>query len=92
MHTGESIAHRAPNAGAFSVRTGLPQNIVLLEDVYVTGARAQSAAKVLRSSGVSVRFILSVGRRYNLDFDGEVRAIWDRQTQMAYAPSLVPLK
>lgn len=53
--------------------------LLLLDDVYTTGAHSQSAASSLIAAGATVPAILVVARRLNLDFDDHVHAIWQRQ-------------
>jgi predicted amidophosphoribosyltransferase len=61
------IGPMRPNAGAFavsgSVRVDLRgSRVILLDDVYVSGSRAQSAATALRLSGARAVLIVPLGR------------------------------
>ncbi len=64
---GAPVGHMQPDAGAFSV---LPEarrqlegaRVLLLDDTYVSGARAQSAAAVLRLAGAAAVVVVVVGR------------------------------
>jgi hypothetical protein len=62
------VGHMRPGAHAFEVVPGMPVRVlrgrraVLLDDTYVSGARAQSAAAALRRAGVSSVVIVPVGR------------------------------
>jgi hypothetical protein len=61
------IGPMRPNAGAFAVpgsgRGALHgSRVILLDDVYVSGSRAQSAAAVLRLSGARSVLIVPLGR------------------------------
>jgi hypothetical protein len=59
------VGHMRPNAGAFAVVSGpstRATRALLLDDTYVSGARAQSAAAALRRGGVHGVVIVAVGR------------------------------
>ncbi len=62
-----AIGPMCPNARAFAVsaagRAAVPgSRVILLDDVYVSGARAQSAAAALRLSGARSVLIVPLGR------------------------------
>jgi hypothetical protein len=62
-----------PNARAFSVADRASvrgARIVLLDDTYVSGARAQSAAAALRHAGAMSTVIIPLGRVLRPDFVG----------------------
>ena len=62
-----------PNARAFSVADHASvrgARIVLLDDTYVSGARAQSAAAALRRAGARSAVIIPVGRVLRPDLVG----------------------
>jgi hypothetical protein len=66
------IGHMRPNVGAFVVPPELVPSIVgsrilLLDDIYVSGSRAQSAASVLRRSGARSVLIVPLGRAVRPD-------------------------
>jgi len=46
-------------------RTVKGQSLTLVEDAYVTGATAQSAAHALTQAGATVTNITAIGRRIN---------------------------
>lgn len=58
--------------------------VVLVDDVYTSGARAQSAAAALRRSGAEVKLAFVTGRRINPDFTREARRLWQRQVALGY--------
>ena len=67
--TAEPLDHNAPNPGAFEVASEVGGNrILLIDDVYTSGARAQSAAFRLRAAGAEVVSLCVLGRRYNPDY------------------------
>jgi hypothetical protein len=59
--------HMRPDAGAFAVAAAARRRVrgaraVLLDDTYVSGARAQSAAAALRGAGARATVIVPLGR------------------------------
>lgn len=70
-----------------------PARVLMADDVYTTGARANSAAHALRSAGVTVAGLLVLARRVNTTYDEQAQAMWDRQSarpfDWATSPALV---
>lgn len=64
--------------------------IVMLDDVYASGARAQSASAALRKKGADVTLIIVIGRRINPEFCAEASALWKRQSSESYHLSESP--
>lgn len=65
--TGEPIGHMRPSARAFAVPPTLRgrvagRRLALLDDTYVSGARAQSAAAALRRAGATSVVVVALGR------------------------------
>jgi glutamine phosphoribosylpyrophosphate amidotransferase len=65
--TREPVGHMHPSARAFAVPPTLRcrvsgRRLVLLDDTYVSGARAQSAAAALRRAGASSVVVVALGR------------------------------
>ena len=65
--TREPVGHMHPSAHAFAVpptlRTRVAgRRLVLLDDTYVSGARSQSAAAVLRRAGAASVVVVALGR------------------------------
>jgi hypothetical protein len=65
--SGAPIGHMRPSAHAFAPAAGqLPilsgARVLLLDDTYVSGARAQSAAATLRLAGARAVVIVAAGR------------------------------
>jgi hypothetical protein len=61
------VGHMRPDLGAFAVPAGVSTTVrgrraLLLDDTYVSGARAQSAAAALRRAGACSVVIVAVGR------------------------------
>ena len=58
--------------------------VMLFDDVYTSGSRAQSAATRLSLAGASVAVISVIARRINPGFSSEASALWQRQRQIPY--------
>ena len=59
--------------------------MLLLDDVFTTGARSQSAAYALEEAGAAVSAIVVVARRINLDWRPEVAEWWKRQLAIPFS-------
>lgn len=80
-----TIERREPHPDGFVSVTRLDgRSILLLDDVYTTGASAQSAAHALHAAGATVTAILVVGRRLNPDRVEGVVPILERQRAMGF--------
>ena len=76
---------RHPNDTAYRTTARVAgQRILILDDVYTTGSRSQSATSALIGAGADMPAILVVARRLNLDFDDHVRQIWERQASTPF--------
>jgi hypothetical protein len=68
LHRGDAaVGHMRPDAGAFIVTAQARSAVeggrcLLLDDTYVSGARAQSAAAALRRAGATTVVIVALGR------------------------------
>jgi predicted amidophosphoribosyltransferase len=61
--TGLGRAGRAGNVrGAFSVRGSVPARVVLVDDVYTTGATASAAASALKRAGAASVHVVTFAR------------------------------
>ncbi len=61
--TGLTLAERRRNMrGAFAARTGVPPTVVLVDDVYTTGATTGAAATALRAAGARRVEVVSFAR------------------------------
>lgn len=76
----ERPAHRRPSRQAFKTMTRMTgRRVLLLDDVFTTGARSQSAAYALEDAGAAVPAIVVIARRINPGWRPEVADWWERQ-------------
>jgi len=80
------IAHRKPDRRAFVPASRVAgRRVLLLDDVFTTGARSQSAAFALREAGAEVPAIVVVARRINPGWRPEVAEWWNRQLAIPFS-------
>lgn len=85
QRTTEELDHNRPNKGAFAASAELEgKRVLLIDDVYTSGARAQSAAFALRAGGAEVASLLVIGRRYNPGYSEQSAAIFARQSERPF--------
>ena len=83
--TAQPLGHNQPNVGAFVVVESLAlKRVLLVDDVYTSGARAQSAAEALTRAGVTVAAIWVVGRRYNREWSAESLEVVTEQASLPF--------
>jgi hypothetical protein len=86
-----ALAHMRPHARGFTVRHGSApvegRRVLLLDDLYVSGSRAQSAAASLRLAGARVVVIAPLGRVLRPDRVPAHRAFLERQARHARGTS-----
>ncbi len=86
-----SVGHRTLSDDAFGTTGSVDgRRVLVLEDVYTTGGRSQSAASALTLAGAQVAAIVVIARRVNPDWKPQVRALWDRQAAVPYSFSEDP--
>lgn len=79
------VGHRRPSDAAFVPRGAVNgRRILVLDDVYTSGARAHSAASALTVAGATVAVIVVIARRVNPGWEAGVQALWDRQVALHY--------
>lgn len=89
QRTAASLGHNQPNKDAFIATEGLRgRRILLLDDVYTSGARAQSAAYALRQVGAEVAALCVIGRRYNPGYSEESGRVFARQSAERFSWSV----
>ena len=73
------LGFRTSSIDGYTCRTGdAPARVLLVEDVFVTGARVFSAARALADGGHIVAGALVIARRVNRDWGG-CQQMWDQQ-------------
>jgi len=73
----DPVGHRLAAKQGFVATGGRGRTVLLLDDVYTTGARAHSAALALIEGGADVRVVVPIGRRINPDFSPGDSAYWN---------------
>lgn len=87
--TTAELGHNRPNRDAFRTMADLHgMRIFLLDDVYTSGARAQSAAFALREAGATVVALCAVGRRYNPAYSEDSAEIYQHQAASPFSWSV----
>lgn len=61
------------------------ERILIVDDTFTTGARAQSAASALTLAGGDVVGIVPVGRVIKPEFSETVKEYWDRQRRLSFS-------
>jgi len=91
VRTGAPVGHMRPDADAFAVPAARRGDVagrraLLLDDTYVSGARAQSAATALRRAGARAVVIVVAGRVLRPDRAPAHAAFLDRARRRADGP------
>ena len=60
------------------------KRFLLVDDVYTTGARSQSAASALQLAGGLVVAIVVIGRRINVEYNEFTERVWNRQQDQEF--------
>ena len=73
-----AIDHRrASNTGYVAKRQMKGERVLLIDDTFTSGARAQSAASTLALAGAKVAAIVVVGRVFDPEFSDTDKTFWD---------------
>lgn len=82
--TGE-LGFRKPNRDGYQVVMARePSRILLIDDVYTTGSRLNSAASALSHDGHQTVAALVLARRINIDYAAEAQQLWAWATAHAF--------
>lgn len=79
------LGFRNPHPQGYQVTRSLPPcRLLLVDDVYTTGARFNSAAKALTSAGHQVNAGLVLARRINPGYTEEAASLWNEATSTPF--------
>lgn len=82
--TGE-LGFRKPNRNGYRiVMEHTPARILLVDDVYTTGSRLNSAASALSHNGHETVAAVVLARRINVDYAAEASQLWTRATAKSF--------
>lgn len=85
------MAFRKPDKDGFRIRQQHPPaRLLLVDDVYTTGSRLNSAAVALRAAGHTVAGAFVLARRINPEYTPEAARLWDATTSTPYDWSSSP--
>lgn len=80
------VGHSRADDEAFTTSGRLSgERVLLIDDTFTTGARAQSAASALRAGGASAVTVLTIGRVIWPDWNDNCRRIWDRSRERPFS-------
>ncbi len=80
-----AIGHnRASDTGFTATRALSGARVLVIDDTFTSGARAQSAASTLALAGASVVAIVTVGRVFNPEWSDTTKAFWSARTAQPF--------
>lgn len=80
-----SVGHLRASDTGFTTRGPLTgERVLLIDDTFTSGARAQSAASALALSGADVMAIVPIGRVFKPGYSDETRAWWESRKSMPF--------
>lgn len=74
----------ASDEGFLPTRKLAGERVLLIDDTFTSGARAQSAASALSIAGASVAAIVPIGRVISPEFNEETAEYWKRQSALEF--------
>jgi hypothetical protein len=87
------LKFREPHPEGYEAVTTSPlpaERVLLVDDVYTTGARLNSAAVALRAAGYEVVAAVVIARRINPAYSDAAQALWDEISQQPFSWSNSP--
>jgi hypothetical protein len=79
------VGHRQAHDDVFRPIRDLRQHrVLLIEDTFTTGARAQSAATALHHAGAAAVTVVTAGRVINPDWNDNCHRIWQSATETSF--------
>lgn len=86
------LGFRQPSRDGY-IATGdtKPKRVLLVDDVYTTGAHVNSAANALKAGGHTVAGAAVIARRVNVDFAEDAAAFWEQQSSQPFEWSTSPI-
>lgn len=83
--TAQPLAPRKASTDAYTVNQRVSgDRILLIDDVYASGARAQSAAYTLRAADAEVVSLLVIGRRINPAYSERAAQVFAEQSELPF--------
>lgn len=80
------LGHRLMSDNGYAVADEVEgRRFLLVDDVYTTGARSQSAASALQLAGGVVVAIVVIGRRINVEYNKITEEVWHRQQRKEFS-------
>lgn len=85
IRTQAPLGHRVMSDDGYAVTNNVAgKRFLLVDDVYTTGARSQSAASALQLAGGLVVAIVVIGRRINVEYNEYAERVWNRQQDQEF--------
>jgi hypothetical protein len=83
---GESLSHDNPNERAFKMTAPVDgKSVLLIDDVFTTGASLHSATAALKSAGADVVAGIVIARRLRPEYNQFSHSVWNRQREREFS-------
>jgi len=80
------VGHNVASDDGFVLRRPLSgERVLLIDDTFTSGSRAQSAASTINNGGGTVAAIVTIGRVINPGFADHVQEYWERQRRQPFS-------